>query len=190
MSEHDDLTPEEKKALDALTAGPEAPHGLEDAVVSRLAADGLIGRRKPARVSRTVAVAAGLALFALGLAVGSRRAPKPAAVAAAPATARYVLLLYDAPDEEALSESQMQARVSEYRDWAIGLRRAGSDITGEKLAPESLDLGSAGIPAGPEPLGGYFVFSAKDAAAAREIARSCPHLRHGGRAALRPIEET
>ena len=63
----------------------------------------------------------------------------------------------------------MVARVTEYRDWAIGLRKAGSDITGEKLAPESLDLGAAGAPASPFPLGGYFVFSAKDPAAALEM---------------------
>ncbi len=56
---------------------------------------------------------------------------------------RYVLFLYDAPDETAISAAEMAARVTEYRNWAIGLRKAGSDITGEKLAPESLDLGAA-----------------------------------------------
>ena len=103
---------------------------------------------------------------------------------------RYVLLLYDAPDEPALTEAQIMERVSEYRDWAIGLRKQGSDISGEKLATTSLDLGDAATVPAAEPLGGYFVFSAKDAEAALAIARSCPHLKHGGRAELRPIEET
>ncbi len=38
MSERDDLTPEEKRALDALATGPEPPRALEEAVVSRLQA--------------------------------------------------------------------------------------------------------------------------------------------------------
>ena len=189
MSDRDDLTPEEKRALNALSAGPEPPPALEEAVVSRLAANGLIGKRRWPGMVWGLAAAAGLALFALGVAFGSRRAPESSAPQA-PAMTRYVLFLYDAPEETTLSAAEMAARVSEYRDWAIGLRRAGSDITGEKLAPESLDLGAAGAAAGPFPLGGYFVFSAKDPAAALEIARSCPHIRHGGRAALRPIEET
>jgi len=175
--------------LNALTAGPEPPPGLEDAVVARLAAGGLLARGQRTARLRALAAAAGLALFALGIAVGARRAPAPGppAVAGMP---RYVLLLYDAPDERELTAPEMAVRVAEYRDWAIGLRRAGSDISGEKLAPQPLDLGAANAPAGPLPLGGYFVFSAKDPAAAAEVARSCPHLRHGGRAALRPIEET
>ncbi len=48
MSERDDLTPEEKRALGALTAGPEPPPALEEAVVSRLRANGLIGERRRA----------------------------------------------------------------------------------------------------------------------------------------------
>jgi len=161
-------------------------------VVARLAANGLLaGGRRTGRLL-ALAAAAGLALFALGVAVGGRRAPAPGAAAnsAAAAMPRFVLLLYDAPDERELTATEMAARVAEYRDWAIGLRRAGSDISGEKLAPGSLDLGAANAPAGPLPLGGYFVFSAKDPAAAEEVARSCPHVRHGGRVALRPIEET
>lgn len=189
MSERDELTPEEKRALGALAAGPEPPPGLEEAVVARLHADGLIGRPRRAAVAWAIAAAAGLALFALGVAVGARREPAGSSPAG-PALGRYVLLLYDAPDERTLSPAEMSERVSEYRNWAIGLRQAGSDITGEKLAAEGLDLGAAQAAPGPLPLGGYFVFSAKDPAAALEVARSCPHVRHGGRAALRPIEET
>ncbi len=198
MNGADDLTPEEKRALEGLASGPEPPPALEDAVVSRLAERGLIAGQTPKRPGRrplvawALAAAAGVALFAAGLAVGQRRsAPAPrAAGSSAPAAARYVLLLYDAPDEPALSEAEMAARVSEYGQWAMGLRQQGSDITGEKLAEVRLDLGAADAVPGPEPLGGYFVFSAKDPEAALAIARSCPHLKHGGRAELRPIEET
>jgi hypothetical protein len=82
----------------------------------------------------------------------------------------------------------MQERVSEYRNWAIGLRKAGADIRGEKLKPEGRRLGSAGP--GEAPLGGYFIVSAKDWSAAMEIARSCPHLKHGGTIEVREIEKT
>ena len=79
MNERDDLTPEEKRALGALRAGPEPPPALEEAVVSRLRADGLIGERRRAGRTWVLALAAGLALFALGVAVGSRRAPESSA---------------------------------------------------------------------------------------------------------------
>jgi hypothetical protein len=188
MSERDELTAEEKRALEGLASGPEPPPSLEEAVVSRLAARGLLRRRRRAWVAWALAVAAGVALFVAGLAVGARRgAPPAAAVEAMP---RYLLLLYDAPDEAGLTGEQMAARVAEYRDWAISLRRQGNDLGGEKLASASLDLGPEGATPGPLPLGGYFVFSAKDDATALTIARSCPHLRHGGRAELRPIEKT
>ena len=194
MSGDEDLTPEEKRALEGLASGPEPPPALEDAVVSRLAERGLItarGGEQRRWAAWALAAAAGVALFAAGLAVGQRRsAPAPPAATAAPAAARYVLLLYDAPDEPQLTESEIVSRVSEYRDWAVGLRRQGSDISGEKLSSQSLDLGAAAAVPGPEPLGGYFVFSARDRDAALAIARSCPHLKHGGRAELRPIEET
>jgi YCII-related domain len=189
MSEDNELTPEESRALAALAEGPEPPPGLEEAVVSRLAARGLFSPRRRKWAAWALAAAAGLALFFAGVTVGARRAAAPAA-SPAPAMTRYVLFLYDAPGEETLSAAEMAARVDEYRNWAIALRKQGSDITGEKLAQESLDLGPAGAAPGPEPLGGYFVFSAKDPAAALAVARSCPHVKHGGRAELRPIEET
>ena len=191
MSREDDLTNEEKTALAELASGPQPPAGLEDAVVSRLSSEGLIAEPKIRWARWALAAAAGVALFAAGLALGHRRStPGPSTVEPAAGVTRYVLLLYDAPGEATMSGTEMAARVDEYRNWAIGLRRSGSDITGEKLASRNLDLGASAAQAGPEPLGGFFIFSAKDPEAARAIARSCPHLKHGGRAELRPIEET
>ncbi len=189
MSEDNALTPEESRALAALAGGPEPPPRLEDAVVSRLTGRGLIAPRQRKWAAWALAAAAGLAFFALGVTVGARRGAAPA-VSPAPAMTRYVLFLYDAPGEDALSAAEMADLVDEYGNWAIALREQGSDITGEKLSRESLDLGVAGAAPGPEPLGGYFVFSAKDRDAALAVARSCPHVKHGGRVELRPIEET
>jgi hypothetical protein len=191
MNRDDELTSEEKRALAGLAAGPEPSAGLEDAVVDRLSRQGLIVNPRTRWARWALAAAAGVALFAAGLALGQRRsASGPVAAKPEPGVTRYALLLYDAPDETALSDTEMAARVDEYRNWAIGLRRSGSDISGEKLASRPLDLGASASVTGSEPLGGFFIFSARDPEAALAIARSCPHLRHGGRAELRPIEET
>jgi hypothetical protein len=193
MNQDDELTPEEKRALAGLAGGPEPSAGLEDAVVSRLSRQGLIAqsRTRWTRWTRwALAAAAGIALFAAGLALGQRRGAPASEAGPAAGMTRYVLLLYNAPGEATLTDTEMAARVDEYRNWAISLRQSGSDISGEKLASRNLDLGSSAAAAGPEPLGGFFIFSAKDPEVALAIARSCPHLRHGGRAELRPIEET
>ena len=86
----------------------------------------------------------------------------------------------------------MEARVEEYRNWARGVRASGREIAGEKLEPEArfVEPGpSEGAGAG-WPLGGYFVITARDLDAAVGVARSCPHLRHGGRVEVRAIART
>jgi hypothetical protein len=39
-------------------------------------------------------------------------------------------------------------------------------------------------------LAGYFIVRAEDRRAAAEIARTCPHVRYGGRIVIREIEPT
>jgi len=194
-SNEDELTPEEKRALTALGGAAPPPAGLEEVTLSRLRVEGLV-RPRPRRgnASRVLAAAAAVALFAAGLAVG-RRGSAPTAPPAAPTASsaaegpRFVLFLYDAPTEPAMSESQMQDRVSEYRNWASGLRQKGASIRGEKLQSGRAErLGPAA--AGEAALGGYFVISAKDWDSAMEVARSCPHLKHGGTIEVRQVEKT
>lgn len=193
MSENDDdWSAQERRALEALAAGPEPGAALAAATVERLAANGIL--REPRSAWRTgwAAAAAGLILFGLGLAlgVGVRRAAAPTGATPTAALPRFVLLLYDAPDEPTLSAEQMEGRVSEYRAWAQSVRAGGRSIAGEKLEPEAARLGPGG-PGTPEwPLGGYFVVSAKNLDAAIALARSCPHLRHGGRVEVRAIART
>jgi hypothetical protein len=186
MNENDDeLTPEEAKAMRSLAEGGMPPRALERATVARLKERGLLaGRRRSRSLWLLAAAAAGIALFCAGVLVGHRRPEGPSS-AAGP---RFVLFLYDAPSEPELTDAQMQERVSEYRNWAIGLRQTGADIRGEKLKTEGRRLGSASP--GEAPLGGYFIVSAKDWTAAMEIARTCPHLKHGGTIEVREIEKT
>jgi len=192
MNEDDGLTPEETRALGALRTGTALPERLEAETLARLRAEGLVRPRAKRRgtTPRLLAAAAAVALFAAGLAIGRRTLPggSPGAASAADAP-RFVLFLYDAPSEPSMSDAQMQERVSEYRSWAIALRRRGAEIRGEKLR---LDRSERLGPASPgsSPLGGYFVISAKDWESAMEVARSCPHLKHGGTIEVRQIERT
>ncbi|HEY1252594.1 MAG TPA: YciI family protein [Thermoanaerobaculia bacterium] len=188
--ERDELSHEERRALRDLwgTGSPEPPEALEAATLNRLGQEGLIAARRGARPPRLLAAAAGLLLFGLGLAAGARLRPQERAGEAS-ALPRFVLLLYDAPDEKTLTDAQMAARVSEYRDWARGVRGGGRDIAGEKLETGGTILGPSGVVSG-WPLGGYFVISARDLDAAVAVARTCPHVRHGGRVEVRPIART
>jgi hypothetical protein len=185
--DQDQLTPAEARALAALAAGGEPPAGLEERTVARLKERGLVaGRRRSAR-NFLFAAAAAVAVFAAGVLAGRHGASGPPSE---PGMPRYALFLYDAPDEKGLTEAQMQARVDEYRSWAGQLARQGHDIQGEKLEDASRHLGAtAPVAAGPV-LGGYFVITAKDYAGALDVARTCPHLKHGGAIEVRAIAKT
>lgn len=189
MSDRDDeLTETERRALRALAEGPEPSAALEAATRERLRRAGeLAGPRRSGRVwLSAAAAAAGLALFVAGVVVGERRAGPGGEAGGRP---RFALFLYDAPDEESLDPAQMERRVEEYRAWARDLRAKGVAISGEKLEPEARRLPpESGTAAWP--LGGYFVISTRDLDAALEVARSCPHLRHGGRIEVRAIAHT
>src|SRR5262245_3817307 len=115
MDDRDEQTADEARALRELGDGVAPPDGLEDETVARLGREGLLGRPRRHRLAAALAVAAAVALFAAGLVVGERRGGAPAPDAG---LKRYVLLLYDAPDEASMTAADMEKRVSEYRDWA------------------------------------------------------------------------
>jgi hypothetical protein len=166
------------------------PPELRERVRRSLRARGRLAR--PARVAAGWLVAAGLAgltLFAAGLALGRRTAGAPP-----PAGPRFALLLYEpAGFDRATPEARL---VVEYRDWAMTLGGDRLDL-GEKLSGDErlLHPGMAGLnapaPASPSgALAGFFIIRAGDWDEAVAIARTCPHLRHGGVVAVRRIEET
>jgi hypothetical protein len=193
MSSHDDpeveLTAAERAALAALPREIPPPAALEGRVLTSLQNDKPapgawhLGGFRYTGLGAFAALAASVALFCLGLWVGARRVTPPAAPQAGD---RYVLLLLEDPGfAPAASEN---ALVAEYREWAVGLRRRGLLELGEKLAEPAILLPEA--MATPSRVAGLFILRAKSAAVAAEIARSCPHLRHGGRIELRRIAET
>jgi hypothetical protein len=191
----DDLTPDERDGLARLPREAVPPPGLEDATVSALAARGLL--RPPSRprgIHPWLAIAASLLLFAGGLAIG-RLGGTPQSVE--DGRPRFALFLYEGPEYDQPPPEGMAKRVQEYVAWATEKRANGAVEDGEKLR-EDADLaiepgGSTGelAPvAGGSRLAGYFIVRADDRRAAAEIARTCPHVRYGGRIVIREIEPT
>ena len=189
----EDLLPAQEAELRSLRLAPEPPDALEDRVVRALARDGRIRRR----VSwlRTVAWAAAAVLLSAGGWMVGRTFPGPPAHTAG---SRFLILLEAGglnPDQNPPHGSAEEAlRVHEYVAWMRGLRSEGHLVQGERLA----DLGRELV--GPDgshdaqwtlsagAVQGFFVVSAPDLARAVELARGCPHLRHGGRIEVRPID--
>lgn len=182
--------PEER--IRALKSSPTPPARLEESVVQALYREGLlrIKRRGFAVYLRQAAVlAACIALFAGGVLVGKRTRPAPAASAGS----RYVLLLsqIDGPQgSDPILEAQ---RVTEYRDWARNQRAAGHLLLGEKLEDDALLLKdpNAGIEVvhSQDSVSGLFLIAAQNLDGAVAVARTCPHLRYGGRIVIRPVAD-
>jgi hypothetical protein len=179
-------TASEAEALGALRRDLPAPDPLEHAIVKELEARGLLkGRRRPSHWLRPISLVAGAAaLFAAGFLIGGRsRNPKPSFVA----QSRYVLFLEG--DREP-PPGEEERRVQEYKHWSRRMAAAGHMLAGEKLSTEIWRLGGAPAAAGGESVRGFFLIAARDDAEALEIARDCPHLRHGGRILLRKVAPT
>jgi hypothetical protein len=161
---------------------------LEDRVVAALRAEGVL--RAPRRTSRNRAVAASLILFIAGAATG-RFAPRPPA--AEDPRPQFVLLLQEGKEFDAGED-----HVAEYAAWARSLGAGGRIVAGEKLKDDAVVLSSrdAGVAIETETVAsdevaprGYFVIRARDLDEAIAIAKDCPHLKHGGRISLRPIDK-
>ena len=128
-------------------------------------------------------LAAGFLLGALtrgALGTGSR----PGGVAA---VGQYVLLLYgDPPDDTGAVHIE---RAREYGRWASGLTDGARWVGGHEMADvvESFGPSTLAAPSDIGRLAGYFVIEAPSRERAAEVARSCPHLKYGGRVVVMAI---
>ncbi|HEY7410151.1 MAG TPA: YciI family protein [Vicinamibacteria bacterium] len=172
----------EREALERMGSSPLPQAAQEDAVVRRLRREGLLAPRR--RWEILAAVAAGLALFALGHAWGGR--------ARGPDGPRFVLFVHDTPASAATTEAGVQERVREYGAWARDQRAANRLVSGAKLSDEVVVLEGGRPPVARREetgeAGGYFVISAPDLAQALAVAGTCPHLRHGGIIVVRRVD--
>lgn len=195
-TEDDDLTPEERAALRALPLEAAPPAALEERVVAALRDRGLLRRRPRPHVlgsAGLLRLAAEVLLFAAGLGMGAAvfyRPPTPSLPTKGDASPLasgplFLLLLYAGPGNQAGDEA---TRVAEYGAWAASLRKEGRLLGAERLGSERRVLGGVGGEGEPAVPRGYFLFRASGLEEALEIARSCPHLRHGGQVSVQPID--
>jgi hypothetical protein len=191
-SETEDLLPAEEEQLRKLRTLPALPEALEDQVVRALERSGFI--RRPVPWLRAAVLALGAVLLLFGGWVAGRTFPNPLGHTL---QGRFILLLEaggaPAAQDHPHGSAEEERRVREYVAWAKGLRAPGRVIQGERLADSgrALDSGAAGDVAWAPAAGvvqGFFVVSAPDLTQAVEMARSCPHLRYGGRIEVRPID--
>jgi hypothetical protein len=127
------------------------------------------------------------------LAFADRPAPGPIA----DERDEFMLLLYQRPAVRDEPSTDTAAIVSEYRAWAAGLRDQGRLRAGEKLdaddgwaigaIEEERAAGTESFRPGPLVLAGFFIVKADSYDGAADIARTCPHLKYGGRIDVRRI---
>jgi hypothetical protein len=132
-------------------------------------------RHSSSRFLWRLAVAASLviAAFAAGRVTATRSPTAPAA------GQKFALLLYGG------SAGSGDDRAAEYGKWAVDLRRAGRQVSGERLADAAWTAGST--IGDPLPLRGFFIISARDSDDAMALARRHPHARDGT-VIIRPID--
>jgi len=190
MEEH----PGKQDPLRAIGRGIDPPDALEGRVRRTLTRRGLLRRSPSPAWGRVAAAAAAIVLFAVGYATGQIRRDGPAIL---DGVARYALFLYeDASFDTSRPPTEL---VTEYSAWAAGLRERGRLETGEQLAAAeillegqagSIAVGERGPVAEAGALTGLFVIRAASESEALSIARTCPHLKYGGRIAVRAIVGT
>jgi hypothetical protein len=164
------------------------PAWLEHRIIGALQERRLL--RRPSRGLRAVLItAACVACFATGLLLPRLRVPSQS-VREQP---QYVLLLFQGAGMPASDSKEEAVLVQEYSRWAAKERSAGHLLGGEKLNDTFVEIIGSQERQGSKPdnqLGGYFVITAPDLTSALAVARTCPHLAHGGSIVLRPIDPT
>jgi YCII-related domain-containing protein len=169
-----ELNERERVELARMSREIEPPAALQDRVIGDLRRSGLL---RPRRAAMIFAVAAALvAGFIGGLLLP--RMPRP------PRQHReFILLVHDTPSMRV--DGAEGRRADEYRRWAQQLRARGTLTGGEKLTD---DVSAIGTTPQHSDLGGFFRIVARDRADAEAVARTCPHIRHGGWIEVREID--
>lgn len=165
------------------------PRALKDRVIQSLRADGVLSPAKSDRRWQYVALAAAVVIgFGFGY-VANETNSEPGQLVTGE---RYALLLYT--DSAFRPKGSSAELVAEYAAWARSLRSRKQLALGEKLSDSGRVVSSRGAVAeGVESAGsisGFFIVSAADIAEAVALASTCPHVLHGGRIVVRPIEAT
>jgi hypothetical protein len=164
----------------------EPPPDLAGRVRETLVSRGLLATRR----NRPVAWATRAGLLAAGIVIGVLARDTLGGTGGRPANAsagQYVLLLYGDPPGD--TGAVHVTREREYGQWAAGLRNGTRWVGGQELGDVIETLGPPQTAASPssDRLAGYFVIDAPSRERAAEVARSCPHLKYGGRVVLMTV---
>ena len=187
------MQPDSQDPARSLAGGVEPPPALKRRVLHTLRTRGLVtSLAGPGRVVTRILVyaAAALVLFAGGALVGGRQS-----VAAADPRPRYALFLYE--DQAFRPTASHRALVAEYSAWADSLRRSNALVMGEELDPadaavfvrsgSAVTVSPGDVESAAGRLTGLFIVRAASGEEAFALARQCPHLKYGGRVALRRL---
>ncbi|MFZ6009222.1 MAG: hypothetical protein ACOYXT_02645 [Bacteroidota bacterium] len=188
MKEENELTPQEKEALEKLYREAAPGSSLEDRTVKKLLSQGLI-RQTPflgkRYVTRVLAVAASLLIFITGYYVGlSSGALEPA-----DADYNYLLLLHE---DKNFVQGDEARTFAEYSQWMQDLALRGLPITGEKLSLQAVVANNSSARQIDQKLStdyvtGLFMVKASSESEVLEIVKKSPHLKHGGSIEIRKI---
>lgn len=169
------------------------PASLKARVRSTLRQRELIVPSPRARLGRSVRLAAAACvLLAAGGLIG-RKTARPAAPVR-DAQSQYLLLLYE---DSSFAGGEHAERVAEYSAWADSLARQGRLVSAGDLrdtgsvvlarTESALEVNAGDVVSDAGRVAGFFIVRGADETEAIDIAGTIPHLRHGGRVALRPI---
>lgn len=113
---------------------------------------------------------------------------------------KYLLFLYDNPNQPELSPEEMQSIFEKYMAWNQELEAAGKLVSSEKLVDGEGRMllhqgGNVRVLDGPygetkEVIGGFFMIQAESFDEAVDIARGCPHVAiYGNPIEIRQVDE-
>jgi YCII-related domain len=178
----DELNERERDALAAVPRDIDPRPELRDRIEAELHRNGLLRRGRGATI---LAVAAALIAGFIGGLLLPRTGPAapPRATPLVAHQREFILFVHDTPYMRV--DGKEAERVDEYRRWAQELRARGTLTGGEKLRDERSGVGSNSQPSD---IGGFFRIVARNRAEAEAVARSCPHIRHGGWIEVREID--
>lgn len=194
----DELSTEERRALDRLVREKMPPLSLEERVVETLKRANLLRPSMSMWIMRAprigLVVATSLLFFVLGGLAGTKWVSGPERKSNAP---QFMLVLRSAPvQSEPHTREEVMQIAREYGNWAGQLRQQGVRVDGEKLGQEARILRASdgrGVthdnlsPTRVEKIVGYFLIEARDYEQAAKIAEGCPHLKYGGIIEVRQI---
>ncbi len=173
----------EKKLFSQLSKEAAPPPHIEENILKRLKAQGLVSG---SRVMSWKHWAAAAAIAILSFLTGSYYQQYQASKDSINPQLGYMLLLHETEDFQPGDPMEM---FQEYRSWMQSTYARGVKIQGQELDDEAEWVGIPGESSTFKPYRttGYFVLEANSLQEAMEIARQNPHVKYGGKIEVKPF---